>query len=66
MVMVMRIGIAVIAIGVALQCGALTRWGAVPRAPQRGWPREALIAFAVSTAVIFLGSALYGIALTVR
>ena len=61
--MVLRLGRAVIAIGVVLQWGAFTLWGPVPHMLRRGWLREALIALAISTAMIFLGSVLYGFAL---
>ena len=60
--MVARIGLAVIAVGVALQCGALSLLPAVLRTPRRRATREFFIAFVISAAVIFLGSTIFGMA----
>lgn len=64
--MVLRIGVAVMALGVALQLGVYSLWGVMPRKPQRGWSRQAFTAWVISTAVIFLGSTIYGFALAFR
>jgi hypothetical protein len=60
--MIARIGLAIIALGVALQCGALSLVPAILRAPRRRDVQPFLVAFAIGTAVLFLGSTLVGLA----
>ena len=64
--MVARLGLLLMITGTALCLGALQLLSPRAHVSPRGWPREALTAFVISAAIMFLGALLLGSALADR